>query len=227
MPQCRVLILNNPHNPTSQVFTREELAPLVELVKADSRERKILVWSDEILADLAYGEFTTALNLGIPYDRLFVADSISKSFNISSAQAGYIIIPDEELRREYTDCLVCLAIEETEPAMILLQVCYTKDIGMSWLERSRKYFRENHAYMKEFCDKNLPKLELNKPDCGFVALVDFKNYSKSSDEIKKIMSKCKIAAKVITDYYEPDRKIEATEVRMAIGIPRATLKKIL
>lgn len=69
-----------------------------------------------------------------------MADGISKAFGISSAQGGYIIIPDEHLRNEYIDWLICLGIEETEPAIILIEICYTKQFGLPWLERLKKHY---------------------------------------------------------------------------------------
>jgi bifunctional pyridoxal-dependent enzyme with beta-cystathionase and maltose regulon repressor activities len=77
-------------NPTGQVFTREELTPLVDLMNNYGRERKVILWCDEILADMAYEGFESSLGLG--YERLVVADSPSKAFNVSSEMPGYTII---------------------------------------------------------------------------------------------------------------------------------------
>lgn len=50
---------------------------------------KIILFVDEIFADLSLKPYSSSLNLGIGYDRLVVADSVSKAFNVSSVQAGY------------------------------------------------------------------------------------------------------------------------------------------
>jgi aspartate/methionine/tyrosine aminotransferase len=64
------------------------------VLRSDARDRKAILWSDELLADMAYGKFESCLAMGMPLDRLIVADSISKAFNVSSFQGGYTIIPN-------------------------------------------------------------------------------------------------------------------------------------
>ncbi|MBR5733650.1 MAG: aminotransferase class I/II-fold pyridoxal phosphate-dependent enzyme, partial [Lachnospiraceae bacterium] len=49
--RTKILVLPFPNNPTGSIMTREELAPIAEVVK----EKDLYVISDEIYAELTYG----------------------------------------------------------------------------------------------------------------------------------------------------------------------------
>jgi cystathionine beta-lyase len=128
LPQVKMIVMCNPHNPSGQVFTSKQLKPLIEAVKI----LNIIYFSDEIFADLVFGKFESALTFGLPQEQCIVADSISKTFNVESLQCGFCIIPGDQFRQKYTDMYDVLRMTHTEIAMLLLEICYS-EIGVSWL----------------------------------------------------------------------------------------------
>ena len=80
-----------------RVWTREEL----EEVGAFCKKHDLLLFVDEIHGDIvAEGvTFTTALTLSETVrERLIVATSLTKTFNVPGVIVSYMIVPNEEIR---------------------------------------------------------------------------------------------------------------------------------
>ena len=89
-PRTRLVLLNTPHNPTGRVFTREELAPVAEAIRASNA---ILV-SDEVYEKLWYERphLSPAVLPGMR-DRTVVLSSLGKTFSLTGWKIGWAIAP--------------------------------------------------------------------------------------------------------------------------------------
>lgn len=92
-PQTRGLILNSPCNPTGAVYSRGELAALLEC----AHERGWWVISDEIYRAIAYGDapVTSALEVAPSLDRLVLVDGVAKAYAMTGWRIGWTIAPRE------------------------------------------------------------------------------------------------------------------------------------
>ncbi len=83
--QTRLIILNNPNNPTSKVVDRRNVQALVDV----ANERQIPILSDETYADIS---FTPVKNI-LAYDgnHIFV-NSFSKTFAMTGWRIGFAIL---------------------------------------------------------------------------------------------------------------------------------------
>ncbi len=89
-PRSKVLLLNNPTNPTGAVYSRNELAAIAEVV----RDRDLLVISDEIYEDLTYGGISHQSFYNLTdwcHERTVVVSGVSKSFAMTGWRLGYAI----------------------------------------------------------------------------------------------------------------------------------------
>lgn len=87
-PRTKGLVLNSPCNPTGAVYSRGELAALVEL----ANERGWWIVSDEIYRAICYdGEATSLLSVAADLDRLVVVDGVAKSFAMTGWRIGWSI----------------------------------------------------------------------------------------------------------------------------------------
>ncbi len=89
-PRTKVLILNNPSNPTGMVYSREELAAIARVcVKHD-----IYVISDEIYYNLLYDgyKFTSLAALGDDIrEHTILINGVSKSYAMTGWRIGYAL----------------------------------------------------------------------------------------------------------------------------------------
>ncbi|HET7372766.1 MAG TPA: pyridoxal phosphate-dependent aminotransferase [Gemmatimonadaceae bacterium] len=87
-PRTKGLVLNSPCNPTGAVYSRAELAALVEL----AIERGWWIVSDEIYRAICYdGEAPSLLSVAADLDRLVVVDGVAKSFAMTGWRIGWSI----------------------------------------------------------------------------------------------------------------------------------------
>jgi len=95
-PRTKLLILNNPNNPSGRIFSRCELAMLSELAAA----RGCTVLADEAYADFAPpGAFHSIAALARASGCFIICNSISKTFGLSGWRIGYAIAPPDLIDR--------------------------------------------------------------------------------------------------------------------------------
>ncbi len=90
-PKTKAVIINSPNNPSGAVYSRETIAKLTDILKAQDHE--IFLICDEPYRELAYGvEVPWVTNF---YANTLVCYSYSKSFSLPGERIGYIVVPDE------------------------------------------------------------------------------------------------------------------------------------
>lgn len=77
-PKSKMIIVNNPHNPTGKVFNRTELTALAEFAS----RHKLLVLADEVYETLAFKPMIKFASLPGMYERTITVGSIGKMFGI-------------------------------------------------------------------------------------------------------------------------------------------------
>ncbi len=92
-PCARILILNNPSNPTGVVWEEEELEKIAELAK----EQDLVVISDEIYERLTYDGAKVRSIATFPEmkERTIVINGVSKTFSMTGWRIGYAAGPQE------------------------------------------------------------------------------------------------------------------------------------
>jgi len=138
-PEVTAFILCNPHNPTGQVWTRDELARMGQL----AAEHDVIVVSDEIHCDIiqppaAYTPFAVAAP-GVPS---VVTVSATKAFSIPGLQTSAVVVADETLRRRVFDGLNRDEIGEPNSfALTAATAAFTQ--GGDWVDEMCAYVADN------------------------------------------------------------------------------------
>jgi len=100
-PKTKIVVLNNPANPTGSVFSGSEVRKLMEIVK----ERKVILLADEIYDNFVYDtDFTSVLSEPEWRDFVIYTNGFSKTFSMTGWRLGYIVA-----RREVVSKLGVLA----------------------------------------------------------------------------------------------------------------------
>ncbi len=91
-PRTRAILLGFPNNPTGAILERAD----VEGIAALSRERDLLVYSDEIYDRLVYeGEHVSIASLPAMKERTIYFAGFSKSYAMTGWRVGYACAPAE------------------------------------------------------------------------------------------------------------------------------------
>lgn len=90
-PKTKALVLSYPNNPTGAIMEREDLEKLANVL----RDKDILVISDEIYAELTYGEKHVSIaNIEGMYDKTVILSGFSKAYAMTGWRLGYALGPE-------------------------------------------------------------------------------------------------------------------------------------
>ena len=91
-PRTKMVIINSPGNPTGSVYTREELAAIVEV----AADEEILILSDEIYEKLTYdgAEHVSVASLPGAADITITINGFSKAYAMTGWRLGYLGAPE-------------------------------------------------------------------------------------------------------------------------------------
>jgi arginine:pyruvate transaminase len=91
-PKSRVLLLNNPHNPSGAVLTRDEVVAIAEVC----RKHDLWIMCDEVYEELTFGAaFFSPFDFPEFAERTVVVSSISKSHAAPGFRSGWAAGPAE------------------------------------------------------------------------------------------------------------------------------------
>jgi len=92
-PKTKLFIYSSPCNPSGAVYSKEELAALVEVFK---KHPQVLVISDEIYEYINYNGRTESIaQFDEMKDRTIVINGLSKGFAMTGWRLGYLAAPKE------------------------------------------------------------------------------------------------------------------------------------
>ena len=140
-PKTKILVLAFPNNPTGAVMTREELEEIAKVVI----EKDIFVVSDEIYAELTYGDITHCSIASIEgmKERTIVINGFSKAFSMTGWRLGYACGPEmimSQMLKIHQFAIMCAPTNSQYAAVEALKNCDTEVQKMKEeYDRRRKF----------------------------------------------------------------------------------------
>jgi cystathionine beta-lyase len=168
--KTRMFLLCNPHNPTGQIYTRDELVKMTEVCL----EKNVVIVSDEIHSELILGESRhTPVALLSPEisSRTITLIAPSKTFNVPGLFCGFAIIPDAHLREKYNKTLERMTLHVSSLGLVAAQAAFS---GMcdDWLTELKAYLTLNRDFSVEYVEKNIPGIRTTIPEATYLIWFD-------------------------------------------------------
>ena len=190
--KTKMLILNNPSNPTGAVFSKENLAEICKLAV----ERNFLVLADEIYSRLVYdgAEFHSVASFPGMRDRAIVISGFSKTFAMTGWRVGYIA----------TDAKLAARILRTHqysttcsPTFIQVALAEAMDTPRTrkQVEEMIQAFANRRQLIMGLLD-DIPGLTYVKPYGAFYIMVDVSGLGMTSTEFAQKLLEEKYVATV-------------------------------
>lgn len=169
-PQTTLMILCNPHNPVGKIWDQETLARIGELCA----KHHVTVLSDEIHCDITdpgceYTPFATASE--ICRDISITCLAPTKAFNLAGLQTAAICIPNEAVRSRVNRGIN--TDEVAEPNAFAVEgavAAFTK--GKPWLDALRLYLGKNKQFVKEYMEREIPKVKVVPSKATYLLWLD-------------------------------------------------------
>ncbi|MHA7733872.1 pyridoxal phosphate-dependent aminotransferase [Nitrosopumilus sp. S6] len=195
----KILILNNPNNPTGLLYDKLELEEIADVC----REQNVTVISDEIYAQTCY-DFSKFVSMGKIYpEGTFVTNGLSKSHAAGGYRLGYVIFPQHaiELKDQFKKILA------TEYTAVSTPIQHAAVAGFEISSEIDEYFevtRNIHHIMGEYTYHELSSIEgvkATKPDATFYLLADFNSYAPELQKAKISTSQKLSEALIVHPYH--------------------------
>lgn len=221
-PDCRIMILSNPHNPAGLLWDAETLAAVAEICDANN----VLVISDEIHSDMVlrggrHIPFATVSDEAAKNSITLAAPS--KTFNIPGIVSAYAVTPDSELRTGFYNWLD--ANEFSEPtvfAPIATIAAYTE--GDDWRRQMLDYVEKNIDYLIDFFKENIPEIKPVRPQASFLVWLDCRALGLTHEALVELFEKrAGLALNSGKMFGEGGEGF----MRINVATPRANLEKAL
>ena len=159
-PRTRIIVINNPHNPTGTLFTPEQVEAIMDI----ARKKKVLVLVDEIYDNFVYdGSFKSFLSLSDWRDYVLYVNGFSKTFSMTGWRLGYIVA-----RREVAEKLKKLAVNVYSCPVSFVQKAAITALRGPWepVKEMIKLFKERRDTIVEEL-RRVPGFEVAKPQGAF------------------------------------------------------------
>ncbi len=92
--KTKLIVVNNPHNPTGKIFSKEDLEALEEIFK---KHKQLYLLSDEVYEHIVFEpkKHLTVLSSDLLRSRAFVCFSFGKILNATGWKIGYCVAPED------------------------------------------------------------------------------------------------------------------------------------
>lgn len=220
-PENKLLVLTNPNNPTGNIYRREEL----ERLAAAARRHGVLVFSDEIFADIAFHGAQV-----FPYaaaadetDLALSCTSLGKTFSLTGVNHANVLIRNPELRERFLRQRNADHYGSIDPFLYAALTAAYSPEGRQWLEELKAYVWQNYELFRDFLRERLPGAVVTEPEGTYVVWADFSGTGLSGEALRRLL--CQEGLFVGDeggDYYGAD-----TCFRYCLAVPRGELKRSL
>ena len=174
-PKTKVVIIPFPNNPTGSIMTREELEPIVNLLK----DKNIIIISDEIYAELTYqGTHVSIASFEEVKDKTLVINGFSKAYAMTGWRLGYVCgnkILISAMKKMHQYAIMCAPTTAQYAAIEALKKHCDDDV----LKMVREYNRRRRVLVDGF--KNLG-LTCFEPLGAFYIFPSIQSTGLTSDE---------------------------------------------
>ncbi|MBL7030584.1 MAG: pyridoxal phosphate-dependent aminotransferase, partial [Candidatus Marinimicrobia bacterium] len=184
--KTKMLILCNPHNPVSRVWTKDELKRVGEICL----RHNVFIVTDEIHGDFVFNghHYTPFASISIEIAQNSVTCiSPAKTFNIAAVTDGFVIIPNEKYREQYNVFTKRLIIHKTNAfSVVAIETAYRS--GSEWLDHLLDYLQDNINYIRTYLGERIPKVKLVNPEGTFLIWLDFRQLGMDVKELESFLA---------------------------------------
>lgn len=153
-PETTMMILCNPHNPISRLWSKEELTKIGELCL----KHHVIVVSDEIHCDLVRPGCSYTPFASISEEcclRSITCVAPTKAFNLAGLKTAAVIISNPEWREKINAAFHREGTGEMETFAVPAAVAAYND-SEDWLDQLNEYLFENRRVFEEYVRMYIP-----------------------------------------------------------------------
>lgn len=171
-PKTRLIIINNPHNPSGKVLDETHIDRLESLLK---KHTQLLLLSDEVYEYITFEKTHISVNSRPTIrERSIIVSSFGKTFHITGWKIGYLIAPGSlmnEIKKVHQFLVFCV----NSPAQATL-AAYLKVTDVSTLG---SFYREKRDLFRKLMASS--RFELLPSEGSYFQVASFEKISEEKD----------------------------------------------
>ena len=216
--KTRMIIINNPHNPTGTVWSEDDIKQLSRIIE----NTDILLLSDEVYEHLVYDNRPHLSILRFPElaRRAFVVSSFGKTYHVTGWKTGYCIAP-QSLTSEFRKAHQFVSFVGVTPVQHAL-ADFMEQYPEHCLELPHFYQEKRDLFISKIASS---KFKLSPSSGTYFQLADYREISDLPDTefVEYLTRTVGVAAIPISVFYEtpPDSHL----VRFCFCKENSTLTK--
>jgi cystathionine beta-lyase len=188
-----VFVLTNPYNPVGQVYAREELEHLAQIIEAHDA----LVFADEVHSPLILDPEAAH----IPYasiseaaaEHSITAISASKAFNVAGLKCAQLIIPGKRLRDIWQPYGFFYGDSTSRLGLYAAATAYLDPGCSQWLEGVLDRLRANLAFAQDLLARHNLAVVLTQHQATYLLWLDLRAYRLGADAADHLLRHARVA----------------------------------
>ena len=184
--KTKILVMPFPNNPTGAIMTKEDLAPIVDIII----EKDLFVISDEIYSELTYGtDHVTIAEFPGMKDRTILINGFSKAFAMTGWRLGYVAAPRYMMKQMVKVHQFCIMAAPTTSQYAAIEAMRSCDDEVE--EMRTAYNQRRRFLVHEFQRMGI---ECFEPEGAFYIFPSIKKFGMTSEEFAtKLLNEEKVA----------------------------------
>lgn len=184
--KTKMIILTNPNNPTTVVYSRKSLEALAEFVKRNN----LIIVVDQAFEDIIFDdkEMVTMAALEGMFERTITVFSISKGFGLSGLRVGYIVAPDVLIDAMFASAVSVIGATNTASQMAAITALKKRKVLFD--EYAESFDRRRKMVYHALCD--IPGVEIQMPQSAFLSWINISALGSSDEIVNYLMDEAKV-----------------------------------
>jgi methionine aminotransferase len=213
-PRTRMIVLNDPHNPTGALLTETDLASLARIVNGTN----IIILSDETMESLVYDDYKHTSLMSVPElaERTVFVAGFGKILSITGWRIGFCMAP-ENLTREIRKIHHFAAFNVNSTFQYALAECFE--------QLDFNHYRHNFQQRRDYLIKALEqtRLSVRPSQSGIYVLASYENISdvKDSEFSQLLISQHQVATVPVSAFFHD--KVNTGFLRICFARPQETI----
>ncbi|KAL2202350.1 aminotransferase-like protein [Sarocladium strictum] len=180
----KMIIINNPNNPTGAVIPSDVLSEIVKV----AREHDLILFSDEVYRPLFHNlpqnQAPAPSVLSMGYDKVVVTSSMSKAWALAGIRVGWVASPHATIietlarARDYTTISVSQIDDQ------IARYALSPKVRPALIARNLELARTNLDLLDKFVQEHAGAVSWVKPHAGTTAFLQVKMNGQPVDDVK-------------------------------------------
>lgn len=214
--KTKMIIINNPHNPTGKILNETDFEALEKLLE---KFPKIILLSDEVYEYITFEQKHISVNTRKALrNRAVIVSSFGKTFHITGWKIGYLVAPEHlmiEIKKVHQ--FLVFSVNSLSQAAIsnYLDVVSVAEIG--------NFYQQKRDYFRQLLSKS--RFQLLPCEGTYFQVVSYEAISNENDVdfCKRLITEHGVAAIPISNFYENGKDLNL--IRFCFAKDNATLEE--